>query len=123
MVLFVLLLLVSVNVIAQDTKVYNTIEKMPSFPGGSGELFNFLSKNIRYPVEAEKNGIQGRVLVQFVVMPDGAIDSVKVVKHVDPNLDKEAVRLVRAMPKWIPGMQNGKPVKTSYTVPITFGLR
>ena len=107
----------------EETKVFDVVEQMPSFPGGPSALFEYLSKNIKYPVVAEENGIQGRVIVSFVVERDGSITDVRVVKSVDPSLDKEAVRVVKAMPKWIPGKQNGSAVRVKYTVPVTFRLQ
>ncbi len=107
----------------EETKVFDVVEQMPEFPGGQGALFEYLSKNIKYPVVAEENGIQGRVIVTFVVERDGSITDVKVVKSVDPSLDKEAQRVVRTMPKWIPGKQNGSAVRVKFTVPVTFRLQ
>ena len=103
-------------------KVFDVVDEMPSFPGGQGAMMEFLSKNIKYPVVAEENGIQGRVLVKIVVKKDGTIDSPKVIKSVDPSLDKEAMRVVKTMPKWIPGKQKGEPVNVSFTVPVTFRI-
>jgi protein TonB len=107
----------------EEAKVFDVVEQMPSFPGGPSALFEYLSKNIKYPVVAEENGIQGRVIVTFVVEKDGSITDVRVVKSVDPSLDKEAQRVVKSMPKWIPGKQNGAPVRVKYTVPVTFRLQ
>ena len=95
---------------------------MPQFPGGPSALFEYLSNNLQYPVVAEENGVQGRVIVTFIVEKDGSISNAKVVKAVDPSLDKEAIRLVESMPNWIPGKQNGEPVRVKYTVPVTFRL-
>ena len=106
-----------------ETKIFEVVEQMPSFPGGQAALFEFLSKNIRYPVVAEENGIQGRVIVTFVVERDGSITDVRVVKSVDPSLDKEAVRVTKSMPHWNPGMQNGGPVRVKFTLPVTFRLQ
>ena len=106
----------------EENKVFDVVEQMPSFPGGQAALMNYLNNNIKYPVIAEENGIQGRVVVQFVVGKDGHISDVKVAKSVDPSLDKEAVRVVKAMPKWIPGKQNGQAVTVRYTLPVTFRL-
>jgi len=106
-----------------ENKVFDVVEQMPSFPGGQGALMQWLGSNIKYPVVAEENGIQGRVIVQFVVEKDGSVTDVKVVKSVDPSLDKEAARVVKSMPKWIPGKQNGAPVRVKYTVPVTFRLQ
>jgi len=107
----------------EETKVFDVVEQMPSFPGGQSALFQWLSSNIKYPVVAEENGVQGRVIVTFVVERDGSITDVKVVKSVDPSLDKEAVRVTKSMPKWIPGKQNGSAVRVKYTVPVTFRLQ
>ena len=102
--------------------VFDAVEVMPQYPGGPQALFEFLSKTIRYPVEAHKAGIEGRVLATFVVKKDGSISDAQVVKSVDPQLDAEAIRVINAMPNWEPGRQNGKPVNVKYTVPITFRL-
>ena len=97
-------------------------EEMPSFPGGVMALMEFLQKNVKYPVEAQKKGVQGRVLVSFVVEKDGSLSEIKTVKSVDPLLDEEAVRVVKSMPKWEPGKQKGKAVRVKYNVPISFKL-
>jgi len=107
----------------EETKVFDVVEQMPSFPGGDAELMKFLSTHIKYPVVAEENGIQGRVIATFVVERDGSISDVKVIKSVDPSLDKEAIRVLKSMPKWIPGKQNGAAVRVKYTVPVTFRLQ
>lgn len=107
----------------EETKVFDVVEVMPQFPGGPTALFEYLSKNIKYPVVAEENGVQGRVIVTFVVERDGSITDVQVVKSVDPSLDKEAKRVVSSMPNWIPGKQNGSAVRVKYTVPVTFKLQ
>ena len=106
----------------EENKVFDVVEQMPSFPGGNAALMNSLGQNIKYPVIAEENGIQGRVIVQFVVGKDGHISDVRVAKSVDPSLDKEAVRVVKGMPRWIPGKQNGQAVTVRYTLPVTFRL-
>ena len=106
----------------EENKVFDVVEQMPSFPGGNAALMNYLGQNIKYPVIAEENGIQGRVIVQFVVGKDGHISDVRVAKSVDPSLDKEAVRVVKGMPRWIPGKQNGQAVTVRYTLPVTFRL-
>jgi TonB family protein len=106
-----------------NSKVFDVVEQMPSFPGGPSAMIQYLSKNQQYPVDAEKNGIQGRVIVTFVVECDGSITNVRVVKSVDPSLDKEALRVVKSMPLWIPGKQNGSAVRVKYTVPVTFRLQ
>ena len=107
----------------EETKVFDVVEQMPSFPGGDAALMQYLSSHIKYPVVAEENGIQGRVIATFVVERDGSITDVKVVKSVDPSLDKEAIRVLKSMPKWIPGKQNGAAVRVKYTVPVTFRLQ
>jgi protein TonB len=107
----------------EETKVFDVVEQMPSFPGGPSALMQYLSSNIKYPVVAEENGVQGRVVCTFVVEKDGSITDVRVVKSVDPSLDKEAARVVKGMPKWIPGKQNGSAVRVKYTVPVTFRLQ
>ena len=107
----------------EATKIFEVVAQMPSFPPGQAALFEFLSKNIRYPVVAEENGIQGRVIVTFVVERDGSITDVRVAKSVDPSLDKEAVRVTKSMPHWNPGMQNGGPVRVKFTLPVTFRLQ
>lgn len=96
---------------------------MPTFPGGEVALVQFLNANIHYPEVAEENGIQGKVVISFVVERNGTVTNVEVVKSVDPLLDKEAIRVVRSMPQWKPGTQNGKPVRVKYTTPVTFRLQ
>ncbi len=107
----------------EETKVFDVVEQMPQFPGGPQALFEYLSSHIKYPVVAEENGVQGRVIVTFVVERDGSITDVRVAKSVDPSLDKEAQRVVKSMPRWIPGKQNGAAVRVKYTVPVTFRLQ
>ena len=104
-------------------KVFDVVEQMPSFPGGPSALMEWLSNNVKYPVVAQENGVQGRVVVSFVVERDGSITDVKVVRGVDPSLDKEASRVVKAMPRWIPGKQNGSAVRVKYNVPVAFRLQ
>ena len=94
--------------VALEEKVYEVVEEMPSFLGGQGAMFEFIANNIQYPIVAEENGVQGRVLVSFVIKKDGLLSNVRVVKSVDPALDKEAVRLIKSMPKWSPGKENGQ---------------
>ncbi len=105
------------------TKVFDVVEEMPSFPGGQGALMSYLASNIKYPVVAQENGVQGRVIVSFVVERDGSISDVKVARSVDPSLDREAQRVVKGMPKWKPGKQNGSAVRVKYTVPVVFRLQ
>ena len=107
----------------EDSKVFDVVEQMPSFPGGPSALMAYLSSHVKYPAVAEENGIQGRVTVQFVVEKDGSVTDVKTMKSVDPSLDREAERVVRSMPKWIPGKQNGSAVRVKYFVPVVFRLQ
>ena len=138
----------SIPSLAQDDnveqgKVFDVVEQMPEFDGaeisvidsttgetktleiekGDKGLMDYLKYTVKYPVVAEENGIQGRVICIFVVEKDGTVSNVKVIKSVDPSLDKEALRVLKSMPKWKPGKQNGKPVRVQYTVPVTFRLR
>ena len=103
--------------------VYDVAEKMPSFPGGNKELMEYLEKNMKYPLIAKDNGIQGRVIAQFIVKANGHIENIHIAKSVDPLLDKEAIRLIKAMPRWEPGMQGGEKVNVRYTLPVTFRLK
>ncbi len=105
------------------SKVFDVVEEMPSFPGGNGALMQYLSSNVKYPVVAQENGVQGRVIIAFVVERDGSITDVKVARSVDPSLDREAQRVVKSMPKWKPGKQNGQTVRVKYTVPVVFRLQ
>lgn len=108
----------------EEQTIFEVVEQMPEFPdGGMAGLMQFLSKNIKYPTIAQENGTQGRVTVQFVVNKDGSIVDAKVLRGVDPYLDKEALRVIGSMPKWKPGMQRGKPVRVKYTVPVMFRLQ
>ena len=130
----------------EEEKVFDVVEQMPQFPpiivtttltsedgtvlsekktkiGGPQALSRYFSEAIRYPVIAQENGIQGRVICTFIVETDGSLSDVKVMRGLDPNLDREALRVMQAMPKWIPGKQNGKVVRTKYTVPVTFRLQ
>ena len=108
---------------AEQNKVFDVVEQQPSYPGGMGALNQWLASNIKYPAMAAENGIEGRVVVQFVVERDGSVSGVHVVRGVDPSLDKEATRVVSQMPKWIPGKHNGSAVRVKYTVPVTFRLQ
>ena len=104
-------------------QIFTVVEKQPEFPGGTAELMKFLSKNIKYPVEAQKAGQQGRVICQFVVTKEGKPADIKVVRGVSPVLDNEAVRVIKAMPAWTPGKQDGQAVNVRYTLPVTFRLQ
>lgn len=105
-----------------DSVVFEVVEEMPDFPGGQSALMEYLAKNIKYPATAHENGKQGRVIVMFVVKKDGSISDVKTVRGVDPYLDKEAERVIAAMPNWKPGKQRGQAVNVRFTVPVTFRL-
>lgn len=111
------------DVVVED-EIFVIVEENPQFPdGGTAGLLQYLGKNIKYPTIPQENGTQGRVTVQFVVNKDGSIVDVKVIRGVDPYLDKEAVRVISTMPKWIPGKQRGVPVRCKFTVPVTFKLQ
>lgn len=105
-----------------NPEAFDVVEKMPEYPGGIEGLMKFLSENVRYPEAASKAGIQGRVLVNFIVEKDGRISNIHVINKVNDYLDAEAIRVVGVMPKWTPGMHEGKPVRVKYTVPISFRL-
>ena len=107
----------------EEQQILQVVEEMPEFPGGMGECMKFLSKNIKYPTISQENGVQGRVIVQFVVNRDGSIVDPVVVRGVDPYLDKEALRVVVQMPKWKPGKQRGKEVRVKYTLPVMFRVQ
>lgn len=111
------------EVVEETEEVFLIVEQMPEFPGGDEALRKYLATSVKYPVIAQENGIQGRVFVAFVVDKNGNVTNVRVARPFDPNLDKEAVRVVQSMPKWTPGKQRGKAVKVSYTVPINFVLQ
>ena len=102
--------------------VYLIPDEMPKFPGGMQAMMKYLATNVKYPVEAQKKGVSGRVIIQFVVMEDGTPGQGKVVRGVDPLLDEEALRVVKTMPKWSPGMADGKAVKVRFTIPVMFSL-
>lgn len=107
----------------EENKVFDIVEQQPMFPGGQTALMKYLSEHTKYPVVAQDNGVQGRVTVQFVVEKDGSISDVHVLRGVDPSLDKEAVRVVKSMPRWTPGKQNGINVRVNYRVPVLFRLQ
>lgn len=108
-----------------DETIYQTVavEQKPQYPGGVQELYKYLRDNIVYPEYAAQNDVQGKVILQFAVMKDGSISNITVIRPVDPDLNKEAIRVVSAMPKWIPGKQNGKPVNVYFMLPVIFKLR
>jgi TonB family protein len=103
-------------------KIFEVVEEMPSFPGGPGALISYLGTNVKYPKECHEKGIQGRVIVQFVVEADGSVTDARIVRSVDPLLDAEALRVVSGMPKWTPGKQNGEVVRMRYNLPLMFKL-
>ena len=108
----------------EEEVIFMVVESMPEFPGGQQALFKYLADNVKYPVIAQENGIQGRVICQFVVNKDGSIvDVVAVRSSGETSLDKEAIRVIKSMPKWKPGKQRGKPVRVKYTVPVNFRLQ
>ena len=106
-----------------DDTIYRSAEQMPRFPGGEAALMKYLESHINYPPEAAKNNVQGHVIVQFVVKKDGSISEVKVVRSLDKDLDKEAIRVIKSLPKFTPGRQDGKAVNVWYTLPVTFKLK
>lgn len=109
--------------VVEETKIFTVVEQMPMYPGGDAALMGYLRDNIHYPTVAAENGVQGRVVVGFVVERDGSITDVKILRGVDPSLDREAMRVVKSMPKWTPGKQNGSAVRVKYQVPVSFRLQ
>lgn len=109
--------------VVEETKIFTVVEQMPMYPGGDGALMGYLRDNIHYPTVAAENGVQGRVVVGFVVERDGSITDVKILRGVDPSLDREAMRVVKSMPRWNPGKQNGSAVRVQYRVPVSFRLQ
>ncbi len=108
---------------SNSNKAYDVVDEMPQFPGGPSKLFEYIAKNIRYPAEAEKAGVVGRVIVSFVVEKDGSVSNAKVVRSINPALDAEALRVINGMPKWTPGKQNGEATRVKYVVPVNFRLQ
>ncbi len=107
----------------KEQEIFTVVESMPEFPGGMGALMTYLAKHIKYPPLAKESGIQGKVFINFVVEPDGSISNVKVLRGIGGGCDEEAVRVVKNMPKWKPGMQRGKPVRVSFNLPVKFTLQ
>ena len=107
----------------KNDKVFDVVEQMPEYPGGMQALFEFISQNIKYPADAQKQKVEGRVLAKFVIETDGSISDIEVVKNAFPSLDAEAVRVIQAMPKWIPGRQKGQAVRVKFVMPINFSLK
>ena len=114
--------IVETETVVEDI-IHVSVEVMPEFPGGTAALMKYLGSNIKYPTISQETGSQGKVIVQFVVDRDGTISNPEVVRGVDPYLDKEAIRVISSMPKWTPGVQNGKKVRVKYTVPVSFRLQ
>lgn len=127
-IFIVLAILAALSINAQSEEnpveedVYDVVEEMPRFPEGISALFEYVSKSIQYPEAAKMKEVQGRGIVTFIVEKDGSISNAKVVKSVEPSLDEEALRVVSAMPKWVPGKECGEPVRVKYTLPVTFRL-
>lgn len=122
-----LLLYAGISFSKQESKkdtaeIYTTAEQMPSFPGGKDALSKYIRKQLHYPKTAMKNGVQGKVVVRFVVEKDGSITNANIISSLGPDCDKEALRVINAMPKWDPGMQNGVFVAVYYNLPITFAM-
>lgn len=112
------------KVIVQDEPtIFEIVEQMPSFPGGAAEMMRYIGENMKYPVVAQESNIQGRVTIRFVVSATGDIDDVQVVRSLDPSCDREAIRVVKSMPRWTPGRQNGKNVAVYFTLPVLFRLK
>ncbi len=112
------------TVVSQSNQnIYNAVEQMPEFPGGMPAMMEFLQTNIKYPKDAIKQNVGGRVMVMFVVETDGSLSNVRVARKVFPSLDAEAVRVVKAMPKWKPGKEKGRAVRVNFTMPIVFSLK
>lgn len=107
----------------KNQKVFDVVEQMPEFPGGMEALVKYMAENMKYPEDAKKQLVEGRVLVQFIVETDGSVSNTEVLKRVFPSLDAEALRVISGMPKWIPGKQNGKVVRVKYTIPVSFRFK
>lgn len=112
------------TVVSQSNQnIYDAVEQMPEFPGGMPAMMEFLQTNIKYPKDAIKQNVGGRVMVMFVVEPDGSLSNVRVARKVFPSLDAEAVRVVKAMPKWKPGKEKGRAVRVNFTMPVVFSIK
>ena len=107
---------------SDENTIHTVVDDWPEYPGGDTAQMRFLNENIKYPIAAKENGIQGRVICNFVVERDGSITNVLITRGVDPSLDKEALRVIRSMPKWAPGKIDGKPVRARFTLPVTFKI-
>ena len=106
----------------ENENIYTVVEKMPQFPGGESELMNYISRNLRYPIEAMEKGIQGRIITRFVVNKEGKVEKAEILRGIDPNLDQAGLNVINSLPNFIPGEQNGKKVAVWYTLPIVFKL-
>ena len=106
-----------------EQEIFKIVEEMPAFPGGEAKLMEYVAKNVKYPQIARETGVQGRVYVNFVVEPDGSVSNVSVLRGIGSGCDEEAIRIVKSMPKWIPGNQRGKAVRVSYMLPVNFKLQ
>ena len=111
------------KVAKENAEVYDMVEQAPQFPGGPQALMKWIGENVRYPVAAQEAVVQGRVICQFVIQADGTVGETKILRGVSPELDAEALRIVKAMPAWTPGMQDGQAVNVRYTLPVTFRLQ
>lgn len=111
------------EVIEEETTPYVAVEQMPQFPGGNEALLKYISTHLKYPVVAAENGIEGTVTLRFVVSPTGEVTKVEILRQLDPSCDKEAIRVIKSLPQWVPGKQNGKPVPVYFTVPVRFRLQ
>lgn len=124
--LMMLVLLFSFMTSTAQTKknnmVYDVVEVMPQYPGGQIAMLKYIMENIKYPKQIMEEGIQGRVTVSFIVEKDGRVSNVRLLRSVQPSLDKEAIRVVKSMPKWTPGKHNGKPVRVRFNLPVMFKL-
>ena len=109
--------------IEEAPKVFEIVEQMPSFPGGQEEMMKWISSNLNYPVDAQERGVTGRVVIRFVVTKTGSVEDIQVLRGIDPSCDREATRVVKAMPKWNPGRQNGEAVAVYFNLPILFRLK
>jgi protein TonB len=113
----------SVSAVKIDSNtIFTSVEQAPAFPGGFQAFYSYLGQNIRYPADARDKQEQGRVIITMTVEKDGSLTNVKVVRGVSASLDQEAIRVISASPKWSPGIQNGRPVRVQYTIPISFAL-
>jgi protein TonB len=113
----------SKNVPYDPYRIFTSVEQVPEFPGGIAKFFEYIGKNIRYPDEARRKNIQGKVFIGFVVEKDGSLSDIKILRSASPDLDAEAIRLLKNCPHWKPGVQNGRPVRVAYAMPIVFQIK